>query len=137
MDCHFDYGGLAAWFYILKGQKELILIKATTENIKLYESCNDARKPRNEWLGTCVAQHHPETLYRITLQEGQTLVVPAGYIRSVYTPLDTIAFVGCFMYDKAAMISLFLNDNVECYESKPNFAPILPGNVLIGIGGCL
>jgi Cupin len=123
MDCHFDYGGLAAWFYVLKGQKDFILIEPTRNNIELYESCYDAKKPGNEWFCTRVARDHPDTLYRITLREGQTLVFPAGFIHAVYTPLDTIAFVGCFMYDEAASTSLYMHDNVECYEKEPNFLP--------------
>lgn len=41
----------------------------------------------------------PDGLRRIEVKQGETLMIPSGWIHSVYTPVDSIVFGGNFLHD--------------------------------------
>jgi F-box/leucine-rich repeat protein 10/11 len=128
MNFHIDYGGAAFWYHLLNGQKEFVLIECTDKSLNLYELFVDARKNKDkiEFFADTVSDHYPETIYHITLRAGQTLVVPMGYIHAVYTPLDSIAFVGSFFYDSGASQSLTIHNEIECFDKENYVTPFFP-----------
>jgi Cupin len=110
VDCKIESGGVDSWYYLFKGQQEFLLIEPTNHNLMLYKAyvaADTADKTKEkDWFGSIISDQNPETIYQVTLREGQVLVVPAGYIYSVYTVSHTLAFTGCFMYNDGASVSL-------------------------------
>ena len=104
MDMHLDYGAAAVWYHVFKGQKEFLLIEPINANIKLHiehisKTGTKASKEAN-WFADKVSELHPETMYWVTVREGETIIFPAGFFHSVYTPLDSIIFLEVFSITK-------------------------------------
>lgn len=52
------------------------------------------------------------TAYLLDLRAGQTVLLPAGWIHAVYTPVDSIVFGGNFIHALSLRMSLIVN-NIE------------------------
>lgn len=85
------------------------LIRPTPANLKIFRAWqNDVQTGGDaEWLFKRV----PETeVFRLELQEGNTIFLPSGWIHAVYTPVDTIVFGGNFLNN------LCIESQLEIYE---------------------
>ncbi|KAL3076146.1 hypothetical protein niasHS_013693 [Heterodera schachtii] len=91
-DFHIDFGGTAVWYHVLKGEKVFWLIEPTEENLKLYEKWMLAGNDDTRFLGKLTK------CTRVRLRQGQTMIIPSGWIHSVYTPVDSLVFGGNFMH---------------------------------------
>ncbi|KAL3099368.1 hypothetical protein niasHT_022111 [Heterodera trifolii] len=109
-DFHIDFGGSSVWYHILKGEKIFWLIEPTEENLKLYEEWFLARNEDSKFLGKLTK------CSRVRLRQGETLIIPSGWIHSVYTPVDSLVFGGNFLHSyaipKQIRISI-LEDNIK------------------------
>lgn len=96
MDYHIDFGGSSVWYHIVSGRKEFCLILPTSENLIQYENwlCN----PKQNHIFLPDNIYDKNTIRRIILYENQTMIIPSGYIHSVYTPIDSIVFGGNFLH---------------------------------------
>lgn len=92
-DFHIDFGGTSVWYHILKGAKVFWLIPPTDENLKYYEYWVLSGRQQDMFLGDIVNQCH-----RVHLIEGDTFMIPTGWIHSVYTPVDSLVFGGNFIH---------------------------------------
>ncbi|KAL3112943.1 hypothetical protein niasHT_012512 [Heterodera trifolii] len=91
-DFHIDFGGTAVWYHVLKGEKVFWLIEPTENNLKLYEKWILAGNDEPTFLGKLTK------CTRVHLRQGQTMIIPSGWIHSVYTPVDSLVFGGNFMH---------------------------------------
>lgn len=91
-DFHVDFGGSSVWYHVMKGQKRFFLIEPTPENLQLFEAWNKSSK-QTEFFADRV-----DRCYDITLQAGQTLLIPTGWIHAVFTPKDAFVFGGNFLH---------------------------------------
>ena len=92
MQWHMDPSGTSVWFHLLKGSKLFYIMKNSKENIKKWY----------DWeleFGSCVYKpFFPDfaktNCYVYKLNPGETLFLPSGFLHSVYTLKDSIAFAG-------------------------------------------
>ena len=91
-DFHIDFGGSSVYYHILRGKKTFFFIPPTEKHLKQYEEwCNS---PAQNWtfLGDQTNQ-----CYRVDLSEGDTMLIPAGWIHAVWTPADSLVIGGNFL----------------------------------------
>jgi F-box and leucine-rich repeat protein 10/11 len=91
-DFHIDFGGSSVYYHILKGKKTFFFIPPTEKHLKQYEEwCNS---PAQNW--TFLGDQTKEC-YRVDLSEGDTMLIPAGWIHAVWTPEDSLVIGGNFL----------------------------------------
>ncbi|KAF7657436.1 hypothetical protein LDENG_00027090 [Lucifuga dentata] len=92
-DFHIDFGGTSVWYHILRGGKVFWLIPPTPQNLELYENWVLSGKQGDIFLGDKCYD-----CQRIELKQGNTFMIPSGWIHAVYTPEDTLVFGGNFLH---------------------------------------
>ncbi|MED6255639.1 hypothetical protein ATANTOWER_012589 [Ataeniobius toweri] len=92
-DFHIDFGGTSVWYHILRGAKVFWLIPPTSQNLGMYEDWVLSGKQGDIFLGDKCYD-----CQRIELQQGNTFIIPSGWIHAVYTPEDTLVFGGNFLH---------------------------------------
>ncbi|CAM9872565.1 unnamed protein product [Scytosiphon promiscuus] len=92
-DFHVDFGGTSVWYHILKGEKEFLLIRPTKKNLELYEGWIRSPTQSQVFFGDLA-----DTCYRVVLNEGETLMIPSGWIHAVFTPKPSLVFGGNFLH---------------------------------------
>ena len=91
-DFHIDFGGSSVFYHILKGKKTFLFIPPKEKNLKKYEEW--CRSPAQNW--TFLGDQTKEC-YRVDLSEGDTMLIPAGWIHAVWTPEDSLVIGGNFL----------------------------------------
>ncbi|KAH7722425.1 Jmjc domain protein [Aphelenchoides avenae] len=113
-DCHVDFGGSTVWYHVYKGKKIFYVAEPTDENLKVYEAHDAADDKTERYMDTLLS----DGLRRIVIEEGGTLMMPSGWIHSVYTPVDSIVFGGNFLHDLNIAMQFKINE----IEIRRNFA---------------
>ncbi|KAH7731051.1 Jmjc domain protein [Aphelenchoides avenae] len=104
-DCHIDFGGSSVWYHVYEGAKVFYVAPPTEENLQAYEDhCHDKHKTEH-YMGALLQ----DGLRRIPVAKGETLMIPSGWIHSVYTPVDSIVFGGNFLHDLNIAMQLKIN----------------------------
>uniref|UniRef100_A0A6B2L5N3 JmjC domain-containing protein n=1 Tax=Arcella intermedia TaxID=1963864 RepID=A0A6B2L5N3_9EUKA len=88
---HIDFGGSSVWYNIVKGEKIFLLVQPTEKNLKQFQ----------KWYLAEDANYftdNVDTVLKIVIEEGNSIVIPSGWIHAVYTPKDSIAFGGNFLH---------------------------------------
>ncbi|KAF1985735.1 hypothetical protein K402DRAFT_356641 [Aulographum hederae CBS 113979] len=91
-DFHIDFGGSSVYYHILKGKKTFFFIPPTKQHLKKYE----------DWC-LSPAQNHTylpdqtRECYRVDLSEGDTMLIPSGWIHAVWTPENSLVIGGNFL----------------------------------------
>ncbi|KAG6865888.1 hypothetical protein C0991_010969 [Blastosporella zonata] len=92
-DWHVDFAGSSVYYHILSGSKVFYFIRPTSENLAAYERWSGTELQNHSWLGDMV-----DDVYKVELKQGNTMIIPAGWIHAVYTPVDTLVFGGNFLH---------------------------------------
>ncbi|EDR11031.1 jumonji superfamily protein [Laccaria bicolor S238N-H82] len=92
-DWHIDFAGSSVYYHILQGSKVFYFIKPTTANLAAYERWSGSELQYQSWLGDLV-----DEVFKVVLTQGNTMIIPAGWIHAVYTPVDTLVFGGNFLH---------------------------------------
>uniref|UniRef100_A0A914QIS3 JmjC domain-containing protein n=1 Tax=Panagrolaimus davidi TaxID=227884 RepID=A0A914QIS3_9BILA len=95
-DFHIDFGGSSVWYHVYKGKKVFYVIQPTEKTLEKFvewtNGPNRSEKDLNDLM--------PEGLMkRVEINEGETLMIPSGWIHAVYTPIDSIVFGGNFIHE--------------------------------------
>nr|XP_023693197.1 lysine-specific demethylase PHF2 isoform X1 [Paramormyrops kingsleyae] len=93
-DFHIECGGASVWYHVLKGEKIFFLIKPTSANLSLYERWRSSSNHSEMFFADQV-----DKCYKCTLKQGQTLLIPSGWINAILTPVDCLAFSGHFVHN--------------------------------------
>lgn len=93
-DFHVDFGGTSVWYHILRGAKRFFLIPPTTRNLLMYQQWTTSTTQSSTFLGDLC----PGECFALDLRPGETLLLPSGWIHSVFTPEDSIVFGGNFLH---------------------------------------
>ncbi|EGT35934.1 hypothetical protein CAEBREN_24469 [Caenorhabditis brenneri] len=125
---HTDFGGMSAYFHILKGIKTFFFIEPTEENLKKLQNYEEGHHHRkdNHWFGRKIAT---TDIKRVTMSAGRTFFMPAGWIHAVYTDEDCIAYSGSF-FEKTNIprqIRIFQHEEDAGIEQDfriPQFVPV-------------
>jgi F-box/leucine-rich repeat protein 10/11 len=91
-DFHIDFGGSSVFYHILKGKKTFFFIPPHDRHLKKYEEW--CMSPAQNW--TFLGDQTKEC-YRVDLSEGDTMLIPAGWIHAVWTPEDSLVIGGNFL----------------------------------------
>ena len=91
-DFHIDFGGSSVFYHILKGKKTFFFIPPHERHLKKYEEW--CMSPAQNW--TFLGDQTKEC-YRVDLSEGDTMLIPAGWIHAVWTPEDSLVIGGNFL----------------------------------------
>ncbi|KAE9417147.1 hypothetical protein Angca_008157, partial [Angiostrongylus cantonensis] len=94
-DFHIDFGGSSVWYHIYQGKKIFYLIEPTVEYLNLFEKYQRSENKTEVFFGDLLP---PGALRRLVIHEGQTLMIPSGWIHAVYTPVDSLVFGGNFLH---------------------------------------
>ncbi|KAF6742344.1 JmjC domain-containing histone demethylation protein 1 [Ephemerocybe angulata] len=92
-DWHIDFAGSSVYYHILSGSKVFYFIRPTPTNLAAYEKWSGSDLQNQTWLGDMV-----DAVYKVELTAGNTMIIPAGWIHAVYTPVDTMVFGGNFLH---------------------------------------
>lgn len=93
-DWHLDFAGSSVYYHILKGSKIFYFIKPTPSNLAAYEKWSgNENYQASVWLGDWV-----DEVIKVELKEGNTMIIPTGWIHCVYTPTDSLVFGGNFLH---------------------------------------
>lgn len=105
-DFHIDFGGTSVWYHVKKGRKIFWLVEPSESNLTMYEEF--VKNPtQSGFFGDVV-----ETCARVELIQGDTMIIPAGWIHAVYTPADSLVFGGNFLHSLRAAIQ------IRCFQSE-------------------
>ncbi|XP_065674311.1 lysine-specific demethylase 7B isoform X5 [Hydra vulgaris] len=91
-DFHVDFGGTSVWYHLLHGEKVFYFIEPTKVNLKKFEQWASSSDQNQVFFGDKV-----DKCYKISLQEGNTIFIPSGWIHAVLTPKDSLVFGGNFL----------------------------------------
>ena len=91
-DFHIDFGGSSVYYHILKGKKTFFFIPPEDKNLKLYQDWCNSDTQDSTFLGDLTGD-----CSRVDLSEGDTMLIPAGWIHSVWTPEDSLVIGGNFL----------------------------------------
>ncbi|KAK3059511.1 JmjC domain-containing histone demethylation protein 1, partial [Coniosporium uncinatum] len=91
-DFHIDFGGSSVYYHILKGKKTFFFIPPKKQHLKKYEEW--CLSPAQNW--TFLGDQTNEC-YRVDLSAGDTMLIPSGWIHSVWTPENSLVIGGNFL----------------------------------------
>ncbi|KAF2760104.1 hypothetical protein EJ05DRAFT_498076 [Pseudovirgaria hyperparasitica] len=91
-DFHIDFGGSSVFYHIIKGKKTFFFIPPKPKHLKKYEEW--CLSPAQNW--TFLGGQTKEC-YRVDLSEGDTMLIPSGWIHAVWTPENSLVIGGNFL----------------------------------------
>lgn len=91
-DFHIDFGGSSVYYHILKGKKTFFFIPPKAKNLKAYEEWNESPQQNFTFLPSITKE-----CYRVDLSEGDTMLIPSGWIHAVWTPETSLVIGGNFL----------------------------------------
>ncbi|XP_014209528.1 lysine-specific demethylase 7B [Copidosoma floridanum] len=106
-DFHIDFGGTSVWYHVLRGEKIFYIIRPTQANLHLYQQWLCSSSQSETFFGDQV-----DACYKFILKEGQTMMIPTGWIHAVLTPVDSLVFGGNFIH------SLNIPMQLQVYEME-------------------
>ncbi|XP_006458328.1 hypothetical protein AGABI2DRAFT_183418 [Agaricus bisporus var. bisporus H97] len=112
-DWHVDFAGSSVYYHILHGSKVFYFIRPTPANLAAYERWSGTELQYQSWLGDMV-----DEVFKVELVEGNTMIIPSGWIHAVYTPVDTIVFGGNFLHSYSVPTQVRVR-NIEIATSVP------------------
>ncbi|KAF8623960.1 hypothetical protein AX15_006118 [Amanita polypyramis BW_CC] len=92
-DWHVDFAGSSVYYHILHGAKVFYFIRPTPPNLAAYERWSGTELQNHTWLGDLV-----DEVFKVELTEGNTMIIPTGWIHAVHTPVDSLVFGGNFLH---------------------------------------
>ncbi|XP_015434991.1 PREDICTED: histone lysine demethylase PHF8-like [Dufourea novaeangliae] len=104
-DFHIDFGGTSVWYHVLRGEKVFYLIRPTPANLQLYQHWMCSSTQSETFFGD-----QADACYKSVLKQGQTMMIPTGWIHAVLTPVDSLVFGGNFVH------SLNIPMQIQIYE---------------------
>lgn len=82
------------FYHIVRGKKTFYFIRPTAPNLAAYERWSGSEyMQENVWLGD-----ECDFVYKVELEQGNTMIIPTGWIHSVYTPEDALVVGGNFLH---------------------------------------
>jgi F-box/leucine-rich repeat protein 10/11 len=91
-DFHIDFGGSSVFYHILKGKKTFFFIPPKDKHLKKYEEWCNSPAQDSIFLG-----NQTKECYRVDLSEGDTMLIPSGWIHAVWTPENSLVIGGNFL----------------------------------------
>lgn len=117
-DFHVDFGGSSVFYHILSGRKIFYFIPPTPTNLRKYEAWGSSPDQASTFFGDLV-----KDCYKVELYEGNTMMIPTGWIHAVFTPEDTIVVGGNFLhgFDISGQLAIYEIENRTGVPAKFRF----------------
>ncbi|PWN51311.1 Clavaminate synthase-like protein, partial [Violaceomyces palustris] len=93
-DWHIDFAASGVYYHVVWGRKVFLFAPPTPANLSSYRSWCSSTRQDHEWLGDSL-----KGLTKVEIGEGETMLIPGGWLHSVYTPEDTLVVGGNFLTD--------------------------------------
>ncbi|KAF9438462.1 JmjC domain-containing histone demethylation protein 1 [Entomortierella beljakovae] len=93
-DFHIDFAGSSVFYHILSGSKTFFFIEPTPTHLRKYAKWSSSADQATTFFGDEVAGK----CYKVELNEGDTMLIPAGWIHAVYTPSSSVVIGGNFIH---------------------------------------
>ncbi|KAF2101912.1 Clavaminate synthase-like protein, partial [Rhizodiscina lignyota] len=124
-DFHIDFGGSSVYYHILKGKKTFFFIPPKKSYLKQYEDWNKTQSQHHVWLG-----NETKECYRVDLSEGDTMLIPSGWIHAVWTPENSLVIGGNFLTrlhygNQIRIAEIERNTKVAQKFRYPNFQKVM------------
>lgn len=97
-DFHIDFGGSSVFYNVVSGEKVFYLVPPTKTNIQLYEYFMANEGDTRGAPGRFADLISLEERFVLTLKEGDTLMIPCGWMHAVFTPVDSVVIGGNFLH---------------------------------------
>lgn len=92
-DFHIDFAGSSVFYHIYEGQKVFLVLPPTEKNLETYERWSmDPEMNTTFFPRLC-----DDPCMLVTLNKGDTMFIPSGWIHAVYTPKDSLVIGGNFL----------------------------------------
>ena len=129
-DFHIDFGGSSVYYHILKGKKTFFFIPPEDKNLKAYENWCNSDTQDTTFLGDVTGD-----CSRVDLSEGDTMLIPAGWIHAVWTPENSLVIGGNFLtrqnYEMQIKVATIERDTKVAQKFRyPHFQKIMWYTVL-------
>uniref|UniRef100_A0A915A5A9 JmjC domain-containing protein n=1 Tax=Parascaris univalens TaxID=6257 RepID=A0A915A5A9_PARUN len=108
-DFHIDFGGSSVWYHVFEGQKVFYVIAPTEENLIRFTDYENSWSRTELFFGDVVPKG---SIFKVVINAGETLMIPAGWIHAVWTPCDSLVFGGNFLH------SLNIEMQLRVYEME-------------------
>ncbi|KAN0062558.1 JmjC domain-containing histone demethylation protein 1 [Thecaphora frezii] len=95
-DWHIDFAGSSVYYHVVWGQKTFLFAPPTPANLVAYRTWCSSTRQDFDWLGD-----HVTGLTRVDIRAGETMLIPSGWLHSVYTPKPTLVVGGNFLTDRS------------------------------------
>lgn len=117
-DWHVDFAASSVYYHVVFGQKTFLFAPPTKKNLRAYKDWSSSPDQDTQWLGTDL-----EKVTRVDVYPGDTLLIPSGWIHSVFTPVDTLVVGGNFLHDLgvATQLKLVEIENQSMVQRKAKF----------------
>lgn len=92
-DFHIDFAGSSVFYHIYEGQKVFLVIPPTDKNLEIYEQWSMNPDMNTTFFPRLV----DDPCMLVTLNKGDTMFIPSGWIHAVYTPKDSLVIGGNFL----------------------------------------
>lgn len=104
-DFHIDFGGSSVYYHILRGRKTFFFIPPKPKHLKKYEEWCLSPNQNSTFLG-----NETNECYRVDLFEGDTMLIPSGWIHAVWTPENSLVIGGNFLTRMHYGMQIQIND---------------------------
>lgn len=104
-DFHIDFGGTSVFYHIIKGSKTFLFVAPTQINLKKYENWCLSSDQSKIFFGDQV-----KDCIKVDLKEGDTMLIPSGWIHAVHTPSDSLVLGGNFLTHLHIEMQLLIAD---------------------------
>uniref|UniRef100_A0AC34FZF3 JmjC domain-containing protein n=1 Tax=Panagrolaimus sp. ES5 TaxID=591445 RepID=A0AC34FZF3_9BILA len=95
-DFHIDFGGSSVWYHVYSGQKIFYIIQPNEEHFTLFSKWMASPTHSQDFFNELIPS---KSMTKVVINPGETVLLPSGYIHSVYTPVDSIVFGGNFIHE--------------------------------------
>ncbi|CDH58254.1 clavaminate synthase-like protein [Lichtheimia corymbifera JMRC:FSU:9682] len=92
-DFHVDFGGSSVFYHVVKGSKVFYFIEPTTTNLRKYQKWSSSPDQSTTFFADEVKK-----CYAVHIKQGNTMIIPTGWIHAVYTPEDSLVIGGNFLH---------------------------------------
>ena len=92
-DFHVDFGGTSVWYHVHTGRKTFLFVPPTAANLSAYERWTTSSTQSGTFFGDLA-----DACFSVTVETGNTLILPTGWIHAVHTPIDSLVFGGNFLH---------------------------------------
>lgn len=112
-DFHIDFAGTSVYYTIMSGHKQFLMYPPTEKNLNIYRKWCDSTDQGSLWLGDLIPKLSDKEILKleqqgvdpayvnngikIDINAGDLLLLPSGWIHSVYTPSDSLIIGGNFL----------------------------------------